>query len=165
MVLTGEGRRKARYKKAMAEENQTNRSFDPLTIEDVTASQASDEAGAPTKRSPSRGIPKARVDPRTVKEFESELDDKVTSGRNRMRWFANHFILFVIGIAVAIGLKLSIYSDLEDEFFLVGLGAWVGILAIHARYAMTPILMRSDKESQLKAVIPEAEESENGESG
>lgn len=149
----------------MAEENLTNRSFDPLTIEDISASQASDETGAPAKRPPSRGIPKARVDPKTVMEFETELVEKVTSGRNRMRWFANHFILFVIGIAVSIGLKLSIYSDLEDEFFLVGLGAWVGILAVHARYAMVPILERSDKESQLKAVIPETPESGNGETG
>ncbi len=148
----------------MAEENKTNRSFDPLTIEDITPPGAPEEAGAPAKRPQPRGIPTARVDPRVVREFESELINKITSGRNRMRWFANHFILFVLGIAVAIGLKLSIYSDLENEFFLVGLGAWVGILAIHVRYAMAPILERSEKESQLKAVIPEAAEFENGES-
>ena len=149
----------------MAEKNDINRSFDPLTIKDITPPKAPEAATTPVKRPASRGIPKARVDPKMVKEFESELVDKVSTGRNRMRWFANHFILFVIGIAVAIGLKLSIYSDLENEFFLVGLGAWIGILTIHARFAIAPILKRSDKESQLKAVILEAAESENGESG
>jgi len=89
-----------------------------------------------------------------VKEFEEEIVTKVATGQKRMRWFANHIILFVVGIAVAISLKLSIYTDLEDAFFLVPLAAWVGLLAIHANYAMNPILKRSSKEGELKAVIP-----------
>lgn len=97
-------------------------------------------------------------------EYQSELVEKLTSGRKRMFWFANHFILFVIGVAAAIALKFSIYEDLENEFFLVSLGAWVGVLAIHARYAMAPIFRRSEKESQLKAIIPDASGVENGDS-
>ena len=81
-----------------------------------------------------------------------------------MFWFANHFILFVIGVATAIALKFSIYEDLENEFFLVALGGWVGVLAIHARFAMSPIFKRSDKESQLKAIIPDVPDDENGDS-
>ncbi len=144
----------------MADENDINRNFAPSTLE--APSRASNEAISSTKRSPSRGMPKARVNPKMAMEFESELVEKLSSGRKRMFWFANHFILFVIGIAVAIALKLSIYAKLENEFFLVGLGAWVGILAFHARYAMAPIFRRSEKESQLKAIIPDVSDSENG---
>ena len=107
-------------------------------------------------------MPKARVHPKLAEDFQSELVEKVTSGRKRMFWFANHFILFVIGVAGAIALKFSIYEDLENEFFLVALGGWLGILAIHARYAMAPIFRRSEKESQLKAIIPDASGDENG---
>ena len=71
-------------------------------------------------------------------------------------------LFFFIGVAGAIALKFSIYEDLENEFFLVALGGWLGILAIHARYAMAPIFRRSEKESQLKAIIPDASGDENG---
>jgi divalent metal cation (Fe/Co/Zn/Cd) transporter len=92
-----------------------------------------------------------------VQEFEQEIDSKVDTGRKRMRWFANHLILFVVGIAVAVSLKLSLYADVENAFFYVPLGAWVGLLAVHANYAMNPMLKRSSKESELKAVIPPSE--------
>ena len=52
-----------------------------------------------------------------------------------------------IGVAGAIALKFSIYEDLKNEFFLVALGGWLGILAIHARYAMAPIFRRSKKKA------------------
>ena len=65
-------------------------------------------------------------------------------------------LFFFIGVAGAIALKFSIYEDLRNEFFLVALGGWLGILAIQARYAMAPIFRRSEKESQLKAIIPDA---------
>jgi hypothetical protein len=51
---------------------------------------------------------------------------------------------------------------LGNEFFLVALGGWLGILAIQARYVMAPIFRRSEKESQLKAIIPDASGDENG---
>lgn len=144
----------------MANEKDINRNFAPSTVE--APSRASKEAVSSTKRSPSRGMPKVRVNPKIAMEFENELVEKLSSGRKRMFWFANHFILFVIGVAVAIALKLSIFAKLENEFFLVGLGAWVGILAIHARYALAPIFRRSEKESQLKAIIPDASGSKTG---
>jgi len=59
-------------------------------------------------------------------------------------------------------LKLSIYEDLESEYLLVALGAWGGVLAVHARYAMAPIFRRSDKESQLKAIITDSNGADNG---
>ncbi len=148
----------------MAEENDINRSFAPVSLDEVSPSRAAEEAGSSTKRSGPRGIPKARVNPELAMEFQNEVVEKVSSGRKRMFWFANHFILFVIGVATAIALKFSIYEDLENEFFLVALGGWLGLLAIHARFAMAPIFKRSDKESQLKAIIPNVPDDENGDS-
>ncbi len=140
----------------MADENDEapERSFEPLADVPPDAPVGAEPAKQPQKRGPARGVPSARVDPDVVKEFEEEIDSKVTTGRKRMRWFANHIILFVVGIAVAVSLKFSIYEDLEFAFFLVPLGAWVGLLAVHANYAMGPMLRRSEKESQLKAVVP-----------
>ena len=130
------------------------RSFEPLVDAEPAPSAGAESAEQPKKRSAPRGVPSAQVDPDMVQEFEKEIDSKVDIGRKRMRWFANHLMLFVVGIAVAVSLKLSLYADLEDAFFLVPLGAWVGLLAIHANYAMGPMLKRSSKESELKAVIP-----------
>ncbi|MEE9317541.1 MAG: hypothetical protein V3U48_04545 [Rhodospirillales bacterium] len=130
------------------------RSFEPLAERGPVAPSEPEAPEQPRKRARPRGLPSARVDPGVVKEFEEEIVSKVTTGRKRMRWFANHIILFVVGIAVAVSLKLSIYEDLEFAFFLVPFGVWVGLLAVHANYAMNPMLRRSEKESQLKAVIP-----------
>ena len=130
------------------------RSFEPLTVRGPVAPREPEAPEQPRKRARSRGVPSARVDPGVVKEFEEEIVSKVTTGRKRMRWFANHVILFIVGIAVAVSLKLSIYEELEFAFFLVPLGVWVGLLAVHANYAMNPMLRRSEKESQLKAVVP-----------
>ena len=130
------------------------RSFEPLADAPPDAPVGAEPAKQPQKRARPRGMPSARVDPGVVKEFEEEIDSKVTVGRKRMRWFANHIILFVVGIAVAVSLKFSLYEDVEFAFFLVPFGVWVGLLAIHANYAMNPMLRRSEKESQLKAVVP-----------
>ena len=131
------------------------RSFEPLADAPPAApAGAEPTVDQPKKRQTPRGVPATPVDANVVKEFEEEIVTKVATGQKRMRWFANHIILFVVGIAVAISLKLSIYTDLEDAFFLMPLAAWVGLLAIHANYAMNPILKRSSKEGELKAVIP-----------
>ena len=137
----------------MAEEKVPERSFQPVTEQDIKKPETPEAPGQPAKRPVSRGIPKAHVNPDMVREFEEEVTTKVTTGRKRMRMFANHFILFTVGIAVAVGLKMTIYADLENAFFLVPFVAWVGLLAIHANHALKPILKRSKKESQIKAVI------------
>ena len=139
------------------------RSFAPLSQDDVIAPaerQAPPE-GIPQWRPPPTGVPSARVDPEMVKEFEKEIDTKVTTGQKRMRWFANHLILFMIGITVAIPLRLTIYTEFHDAFFLVPLAAWVGLLAVHANYALRVMLKRSDKGGQIKAVIPPTETEES----
>ncbi len=139
------------------------RNFAPLSQDDITAPATPQAApdGSPQRRRPARGMPSARVDPEMVKEFEEEIDTKVTSGRSRMRWFANHFILFVAGMAGAIPLRLTVFDEYHDAFFLVPLAAWVGLLAFHANYALRPMLKRSGKESQIKAVIPPTENEES----
>lgn len=146
----------------MAEEKVPERSFQPVTEQDLRKPEAPEAPGKPVKRRVSRGVPKAHVNPDVVREFEEEVVTKVTTGRKRMRLFANHFILFVVGIAVAVGLKMTIYADLEDAFFLVPFVAWVGGLAVHANYALKPMLTRSKKESQIKAVIPPADSNGEG---
>lgn len=146
----------------MAEENGTNRGFAPLTPEDINPPKPDEEPGLPPQRPSQRGMPSVQVSPKIVNEFETEVITKVSSGRKRMFWFANHFILFFIGIAVAIGLKLTIYEDLETEFIYLPLGGWVGLLAIHLRYALVPVLRKTEGESQLKAVIPDKDENGNG---
>ncbi len=130
----------------------SDRDFAPLTDIGTGTSEA-DTPSDEKKRGRRRGIPIARVDPGVVREFEEEIDTKVKSGRSRMRWFANHLILFVIGIAAIIPLRLTILTDYDDAFFYLPIGAWVGLLALHARYAMGPLLRRSRRESQIKAVI------------
>ncbi len=133
----------------------SDRDFAPLT--DIgTGTDAADAPSAEKKRVRPRGMPAARVNPGMVREFEEEIDTKVKSGRSRMRWFANHLILFVIGFAAIIPLRLTILTDYHDAFFYVPIGAWVGLLALHARYAMGPLLRRSRRESQIKAVIPDS---------
>tara|TARA_B100001971_G_C17778657_1_gene328618 strand:- start:198 stop:530 length:333 start_codon:yes stop_codon:yes gene_type:complete len=107
-------------------------------------------------------VPAAHVDPGVVKEFEEEIETKVTTGRSRMRWFANHLILFVAAIAAAIPLRLTIFDEFHDAFFLVPLAAWVALLAFHANYALRPMLKRSGKESHIKAVIPPSETEDSG---
>ena len=152
----------------MAEENNSasgnkagpspsDRDFAPLTDIGTGTSEA-DAPSAEKKRKRQRGMPTARVDPGVVREFEEEIDTKVKSGRSRMRWFANHLILFVVGIAVVIPLRLTIWTDYHNAFFYVPIGAWVGLLALHARYAMGPLLKRSRRESQIKAVIPASDD-------
>ncbi len=137
-----------------ANPSSADRDFAPLTEIGTGASEA-DAPSAEKKRARRRGMPIARVDPGMVREFEEEIDTKVKSGRSRMRWFANHLILFVVGIAAIIPLRLTILTDYHNAFFYVPIGAWVGLLALHARYAMGPILKRSRRESQIKAVIPD----------
>ncbi len=131
-----------------------DRDFAPLT-EIGTGTDAADTPSAEKKRGRPRGMPTARVDPGMVKEFEEEIDTKVKSGTSRMRWFANHLILFVAGIAAVIPLRLTVLTDYHDAFFYVPIGVWVALLALHARYAMGPLLKRSRRESQIKAVIPD----------
>lgn len=147
----------------MAEENYrgTERGFQPLTEDQISTPEAPKLAEQPKKRKRPRDVPSAHVDPNVVKEYEEEIFTKVTTGRKRMRWFANHVILFVIGIAVAVTLHFTIYPNLEITFFLVPIVAWIGILAVHARYAMKPILSRSKKASQIKAVVPPPDSNEN----
>lgn len=132
----------------------SDRDFAPLTDIGTGTSEA-DTPSAEKKRARPRGMPAARVDPDVVREFEEEIDTKVKSGRSRMRWFANHLILFVVGIAAIIPLRLTILTDYHNAFFYVPIGVWVGLLALHARYAMGPLLRRSRRESQIKAVVPD----------
>ncbi len=131
------------------------RRFTPLTEEAIAV--AAEAVSAPSKApetGPPRGLPPARVDPEMVKEFEQDIDAKVTTGRRRMRWFANHLILFVAGVAGAIPLRLMVFDEPHEAFFLVPLAVWVGLLAFHANFAIRSILKRSEKESQIKAVVP-----------
>ncbi|MAF96433.1 MAG: hypothetical protein CMM60_11860 [Rhodospirillaceae bacterium] len=95
----------------------------------------------------------ARVDPDMVKEFKQEIDAKVAIGHKRMRGLANHLTFFVAAIAAVIPLRLTVFEEYHEAFFLVPLAAWVGLLAFHANYALRPILRRSGKESRIKAVI------------
>ena len=95
------------------------RSFAPLSQDDVIAPaerQAPPE-GSPQRRPPATGVPSARVDPEMVKEFEKEIDTKVTTGQKRMRWFANHLILFVAGVVGAIPLRLTVFNEYHGAFF------------------------------------------------
>ena len=133
----------------------SDRDFAPLTDIGTGTSEAVTPS-AEKKRKRRRGMPTARGDPGMVREFEEEIDTKVKSGTSRMRWFANHLILFVVGIAVTIPLRLTILTDYHNAFFYVPIGVWIGFLALHARYAMGPLLRRSRRESQIKAVIPDS---------
>jgi len=168
--LTVAPRRKERYDKSMADQNgkppdgmAADRSFVPLSNDDLISPKPEPAKDAAKKEARARGIPKARVNPEIAREFAEEVNTKVSSGRSRMRWFANHLILFVIAIVTAVGLHLTIYKDIELAYFQIGLVGWVGVLALHAWYAMRPLLQRSDKESQLKAVIPDTDrDRENG---
>ena len=132
------------------------RSFTPLSVEQITAA-ADGAAKAPAKarkRPPVGEFPAARVDPELVRQLEEQVEQKVTSGRKRMRWFANHLFLFVAGVAAAIPLRLMVFTDLNNAFLYLPFGLWVGLLAIHLNYAMIPILRRSKAEAQLKALLP-----------
>ena len=111
------------------------RSFAPLTDEAITVAAA------------------LRVDQGLVREFADEIDNNVTTGRNRMRWFAHHMILFAVGIVILVPLQSFVLIDIEQEFFQLSLVAWVGFLVIHAHYAMDPILRRSSKVGQLEAMV------------
>lgn len=144
--------------------SEPERSFAPLNMDEIAApaEQQAPSKGPPKRRPPPRGVPAAHVDPGVVKEFEEEIETKVTTGRSRMRWFANHLILFVAAIAAAIPLRLTIFDEFHDAFFLVPLAAWVALLAFHANYALRPMLKRSGKESHIKAVIPPSETEDSG---
>ncbi len=138
------------------------RSFAPLSTEQIAARAAAvKEQPQAKKRPPAREVPAARVDPKLVRELEEEVERKVRSGRKRMRWFANHLILFVAGVAAAIPLKLMVFTEIPDAYLYLGFGVWVGLLAIHANYAMIPILKRSRAEAQLKALLPRDEKDPN----
>jgi len=139
------------------------RSFAPMSVEPMTAASVAAKAAPaqPRKRPPMREVPAARVDPELVRQLEREVAEKVTSGRKRMRWFANHLILFVACVAAAIPLRLMVFTDIPDAFLYLSFGVWVGLLAIHANYAMIPILRRSKAEAQLKALMPAAEKDPN----
>jgi hypothetical protein len=139
------------------------RSFAPLAVEPVTAANVAAKAAPPKPRPrpPLRDVPAARVDPALVRQLEQEVAAKVTSGRKRMRWFANHLILFVAAVAAAIPLRLMVFTDIPDALLYLPFGLWVGLLAIHANYAMIPILRRSKAEAQLKALVPKPEKDPN----
>jgi len=139
----------------MADEIYPDRRFQPVTEQDLKKPEVPPAPGQKKKPPVSRGVPMAHVNPKVAREFEAEVTHKVTTGRKRMRWFANHVILFVVGIAVAISLKMTIYQKIETAIFLVVFGVWVGVLAIHANYALSPTLKRSQKASQIRAVIPQ----------
>ncbi|NQU60064.1 MAG: hypothetical protein HQ512_02960 [Rhodospirillales bacterium] len=149
----------------MAEEDNSaeDRRFQPLDPKEISTSDAPKAAEKPKPRRRPSDVPAAHVDPNVVREYEEEIITKVTTGRKRMRWFANHVILFVIGIAVAITLHFTILPKLEIAFFMVPIVAWIGLLAIHARYAMKPILSRSKKASHIKAVVPPPDSNKNDE--
>ena len=133
------------------------RSFAPLTDNVIAASVQParlEPATASESKAPPSGIPGTRVDIGLVLAFAHEIDAKVTVGRQRMRWFANHLIVFAAGVAVAMPLHLWAFADIEPAYALLPLAAWIGVLAVHAHYAMNPILRRSPKESQLRALLP-----------
>ncbi len=164
--MTVAPRRKARYDKRMADEDDTlserlvtrrptERSFAPLSKTDLSRPKSVIEAEEVTKGTRPRGIPSASVNPVMAQEFADEVNTKVSSGQSRMRWFANHLMLFVVGIVTTVSLQLTIYADIEAAYFQLPMVGWVGVLALHASYAMGPMFKRSDKESQLKVVIPE----------
>lgn len=139
------------------------RSFVPMPKVDLSKPKSVANADKVAKGTRPRGIPSANVNPEVVQEFAEEVNTKISSGRSRMRWFANHLMLFVVGILTTVTLQFTIFADIDAIYFQLPLVGWVGMLALHARYAMGPILKRSDKESQLKAVIPEIlSDDENG---
>ncbi len=111
------------------------RSFAPLTKEAIAVAAA------------------RRIDPGLLREFTDEINNNVTTGRSRMRWFAHHMILFAVGVVIAVPLQSFVLIDIEQEFFQLSLVAWVGFLVIHAHYAMKPILRRSAKAGQLEAMV------------
>jgi len=167
MVLTVAPRRKARYDKRMADENDPlseravaprprGRSFVPVRKTDLLKPNSVAEAKEVAKGTRPRGIPSANVNPLMVQEFADEVNTKISSGQSRMRWFANHLMLFVVGILTTVSLQLTIFADIDAAYFQLPLVGWVGLLALHASYAMGLMLRRSDKECQLKAVIPES---------
>ncbi len=159
----------------MADENDTlsdravaprprQRSFVPVAKADLSKPKSAVIAEEAAKATRPRGIPSANINPNMAREFADEVNTKISSGQSRMRWFANHLMLFVVGIVTTVSLQLTIYAEIEAAYFQLPMVGWVGLLALHARYAMGPILKRSDKESQLKAVIPETlSDDENGE--
>lgn len=138
------------------------RSFAPLSQDEIKAAKpaAKEQEKAKRRTPPPGSLPPARVDLKIVRELEHEIERKVASGRKRMRWFANHLILFVAGVAGAVPLKLYIFPELHDAFLYVPFAVWVGLLAIHANYAMNPILKRSKAEAQLKALVPQKDENQ-----
>jgi len=102
----------------MADETGPGRSFQPVTEQDLKKPEVPPAPGQKKKPMVSRNVPSATVNPDVVREFEAEVIQKLTTGRKRMHWFANH--------------------------------------------ALSPILKRSKKESQIKAAIPQ--NNDNGDS-
>jgi hypothetical protein len=139
-----------------------DRSFAPLSQDEIKSAKPAlkEQDKAKRRAAPMGSLPPARVDPLVVRELEREVAQKVTSGRRRMRWFANHLILFVAGVAGAVPLKFYIFPEMPNAFLYVPFGVWVGLLAIHLNYAMTPILKRSKAEAQLKALMPQKDENQ-----
>jgi len=62
-------------------------------------------------------------------------------GRRRMRVFANHLVGYLA--VTAFVLPVSIFhlkSDVDRNFLYLVLFSWLGIMALHATYAMRPIM-------------------------
>jgi len=68
----------------MAGENDINRSFTPLSLDEISPSWLTNDSSSSRKRSKPRGMPKARMDPKLAEDFQSELVEKVMSGHKRM---------------------------------------------------------------------------------
>ncbi len=111
------------------------RSFAPLTDEAIAVAAA------------------GRVDPGLVREFADEIDNNVTTGRSRMRWFTHHMFLFAVSVVIAVPLQSFVLINIEQEFLQLSLVAWVGFLVIHAHFAMDPILRRSSKADEMEAMV------------
>ena len=89
------------------------RSFAPVAKVDLFKPNSVAEAEEVAKGTRPRGIPSASVNPAMARESADEVNTKISSGRSRMRWFANHLMLFVVGIVTSVSLQLTIYSDVE----------------------------------------------------
>ncbi len=74
-----------------------------------------------------------------IKKTFEEKSRKVGKASKRMRWFAHHLIAYLAVAAFIVPLDHFYFQD-ERTWFLIPVVGWGGVLAIHARFAMEPML-------------------------
>lgn len=94
-------------------------------------------------------LPSEAPPPEPVVEVPAWQVEALRLGRKRMRMFANHLIGYLSATTIALPLAIFyLKTDVDRNFVYLALFSWLGIIAIHASYAMKPIMenRKSEKE-------------------